>query len=359
MSIVGAHLQIRGLSVVYDGEIAAVDGIHLDVEPGEFVTLLGPSGSGKTSILMAIAGFIPPAGGQVLVDSANLLERPPNERNLGLVVQSYALFPHMTVAQNIAFPLKMRKQAQPDIDTAVEQALKMVRLDGYQNRKPGQLSGGEQQRVALARATVFDPPLLLMDEPLGALDRQLRDQLQRELKSIQQRTGITTLYVTHDQDEAMTISDRIAIMRDGRIEQIDTPAELYERPRNTFVAGFLGESNVLRGVVHRSGTGVEMETEAGWRFPLADPGDLANDQAVHVQIRPERIVLDDSSADVKCPAEIIDWAFGGEMIRLTIRVPGGDELLVKRQNLASATCFQSGQQVTIGWSLHDMTVLRD
>ena len=352
-------MQIQSLSVVYDENITAVDGLDLDIPPGEFVTLLGPSGSGKTSILMALAGFVRPSSGHVFVDSRDLLALPPNERNLGLVVQSYALFPHMTVEQNIAFPLRMRNWKQTDIDQAVRQAVRMVQLGGYEKRKPGQLSGGEQQRVALARATIFDPPVMLMDEPLGALDRQLRDQLQSELKAIQQRTGITTLYVTHDQDEAMALSDRIAIMRDGSIEQIASPQELYERPRNTFVAGFLGESNVLQGTIHLTGNRVELETDAGWRLPLADASGAGDRHRVHAQIRPERILVEEDPMDVHTTAEVIDKSFAGEMIRLTVRVPSGEQLAIKRQNSGRTSDFQPGRQVTIGWALQDMTVLRD
>ncbi len=354
----GARLQIEGLTIIYDGEIAAVGGINLDVEPGEFVTLLGPSGSGKTSVLMAIAGFVEVTAGRILVDNDDLLVREPNQRNLGLVFQDYALFPHMSVAQNIGFPLKMRQWRSADIDAAVDEALRMVRLTGYGHRRPTQLSGGEQQRVALARATVFNPPVLLMDEPLGALDKQLRVQLQDELKAIQRRTGITTLYVTHDQSEAMTLSDRIALMRDGQIEQLGTPRELYEQPVNRFVAEFIGESNVFSGKISLTGNGRVLETESGWRLPVVDDHQYSGDERVQAMIRPERIVFEDPSADVVMRAEVIEQSYAGEMISVRVKLPEGDQLLVKRQNRGDISGCQQGQYVTVGWSYQDMTVLR-
>jgi putative spermidine/putrescine transport system ATP-binding protein len=353
----GAHLQIDGLTVIYDDDTTAVDGIVLNIQPGEFVSLLGPSGSGKTSVLMAVAGFVTPRAGKISVDGQDLIERPPNERNLGMVFQDYALFPHMTVAQNVGFPLKMRNWRQGDIDSAVDQALSMVRLQGYGNRKPTQLSGGEQQRVALARATIFNPPVLLMDEPLGALDKQLRDQLQGELKQIQRRTGITTLYVTHDQAEAMTLSDRIAVMRDGRIDQTGTPQELYEHPVNRFVAEFVGESNILSGHVQFMDGESVLETPAGWRIPIWSDTDLASGEGVEAMIRPERILVEDQTADVLTGGEIIDSVYGGDVIRMTVRVSSGDQVIVKRPNQGHVSNGLVGKQIVLGWSRQDLTVL--
>jgi putative spermidine/putrescine transport system ATP-binding protein len=358
MNPVGAHLRIVGMTVIYDGKSVAVRGIDLDISPGEFVTLLGPSGSGKTSVLKAIAGFVQPADGRVLADGRNLLELPSNERNLGMVFQDYALFPHMSVAENIAFPLKMRRRKKQEIDVAVRQALQMVKLDGYETRKPTQLSGGEQQRVALARATIFDPPVLLMDEPLGALDKQLREQLQDELKSIQRRTGITTLYVTHDQSEAMTLSDRIAVMREGSIEQIGTPEDLYERPGNRFVAEFVGESNFITGSLRVDGNQPVLETTSGWHVPLSQANGHSAGDRIEVVIRPERFSIDDPAVDSQVNAEVLEQTYTGEMIRLKVKLPTGEQLLVKEQNRGQAADYHAGKQVWLGWSHHDMTVLR-
>jgi putative spermidine/putrescine transport system ATP-binding protein len=355
--ISGARLQIQDLTIVYDDAITAVESVSLTLDPGEFLTLLGPSGSGKTSILMAIAGFVQATSGQVLIDGSDLLGLPPNERNLGMVFQDYALFPHMTVAQNIGFPLKMRNWKSAEIERAVQEALQMVRLEDYGTRRPNQLSGGEQQRVALARSTVFDPPVLLMDEPLGALDRQLRDHLQRELKRVQARTGITTLYVTHDQEEAMMLSDRIAVMRSGRIEQIGTPAELYDRPATSFVASFVGDTNLISGRVSQSGSGLSLETRNGDIFPIPDGVALEPGQNAELSIRPERVSLSDNVQHT-FQGTIIDAGFSGEMIRVTVQTQSGDQIRVKQQNRGQAGEFTIGSPVQIGWNPEDVVVLQ-
>ena len=227
------------------GEAVALDGISLVVEPGEFVSLLGPSGSGKTTTLNLIAGFAKPTAGDILMDGRPIAELPPHRRDIGVVFQHYALFPQLTASENVAFPLRRRRVPKPEIRERVTSALEMVELEGLEDRHPRELSGGQQQRVALARAIVFNPRVLLMDEPLGALDRKLRDSLQRQIKRLHQELGITFVYVTHDQDEAMSLSERVAVFNNGRIEQIGTPVELYEQPNSRFVAEFLGESNVL------------------------------------------------------------------------------------------------------------------
>lgn len=352
----GARLQIQNLSIVYDDSITAVDSVSLEIEPGEFLTLLGPSGSGKTSILMTIAGFVQASSGRVLVDSDDLFGLPPNQRNLGMVFQDYALFPHMSVAQNIGFPLKMRGWNPDQIEQAVEGALEMVRLVGYGDRRPTQLSGGEQQRVALARSTVFNPPVLLMDEPLGALDRQLRDYLQGELKRVQSRTGITTLYVTHDQQEAMTLSDRIAVMRDGRIEQIGTPSEIYDHPATRFVAGFIGDTNLIRGRVTGSGSDVQLQTETGETFPISGTGEFRSGEDIDVSIRPERLRL---TEDAVCTLEatIVEVRLTGEMISITVETSTGTRLKLKEQNRGQAGQLATGTRVRVGWNPDDMVPL--
>ena len=244
----GARIVLNDVTKYY-GDVGAVLGVTLDVAPGEILTLLGSSGSGKTTTLLIVAGFHAPSSGDVWVDERDVTNLPPERRNVGIVFQHYALFPHMSVAENIAFPLRMRGLRSSDICSKVTAALELVRMSGFDTRYPSQLSGGQQQRVALARATVFQPPVLLLDEPLGALDKKLRDKMQLELKELQSKTGITMIYVTHDQTEALSLSDRIAVMHDGRIEQIGTPSDLYERPATRFVADFVGDSNFLSGIV--------------------------------------------------------------------------------------------------------------
>src|SRR5690349_3800510 len=239
--MLGAAVRIRDLRKAYAG-VHAVNGISIDIEAGEFMTFLGPSGSGKTTTMMAIAGFVENYGGEIRIGDAVIDDLPPHRRNVGIVFQHLALFPHMSVADNIAFPLRMRGHREKEIAARVAGATALVRMDGFEDRLPAQLSGGQQQRVALARALVFDPPLLLLDEPLGALDRKLRESMQAELRALHDRLGITIVHVTHDQSEAMAISDRIAVINHGVVEQCGTPRELYFRPSNRFVADFVGES---------------------------------------------------------------------------------------------------------------------
>src|SRR5580692_8807933 len=245
----GAAVFLTGLEKHYES-VGAVRGVSLDIRSGEFLTLLGPSGSGKTTTLMMIAGFEVPSAGDIAIDGRSVVSLPPHKRNIGMVFQNYALFPHLTVAENIGFPLKQRGVDRATRAQKVAESLELVRLPGYQRRTPRQLSGGQQQRVALARAIVFRPRLLLMDEPLGALDKQLRESLQLEMRRLHADLGITFIYVTHDQEEALTMSDRIAVMNEGRIAQLGRPEELYDRPGSRFVASFLGESNFLSGIVH-------------------------------------------------------------------------------------------------------------
>src|ERR1700761_91584 len=245
----GASVALNNLEKRFDG-VGAVRGISLDIQSGEFLTLLGPSGSGKTTTLMMIAGFETPSAGDIAIDGTSVVAMPPHRRNIGMVFQNYALFPHLTVAENIGFPLKQRGVPKAERTKLVGEALELVHLPGYGGRYPRQLSGGPQQRVALARAIVFQPRLLLRDEPLGALDKQLRENLQLEMRRLHADLGITFIYVTHDQEEALTMSDRIAVMHEGLIAQIGCPEELYDRPCNRFVAAFIGESNFLPGIVH-------------------------------------------------------------------------------------------------------------
>lgn len=289
----GAAVRLRQLTKRYGGR-AAVDRISLDIEVGEFMTFLGPSGSGKTTTLDMIAGFNRTTEGSITVDGVDVAELPPHRRDLGMVFQHYALFPHMTVAKNIAFPLQQRKVPKAEIAERVAEALRMVRLEEMADRLPSQLSGGQQQRVALARAVVFNPRVLLMDEPLGALDKKLREQLQGEISRMHRELGITFVFVTHDQEEALALSDRIAVFNEGRIEQVGTPEELYERPGTLFVARFLGESNVFTGRCTAPGVlacdGYELAVPAAPANAPATASDAVHEEVALV-VRPERMRL--------------------------------------------------------------------
>ncbi|MEO1397806.1 MAG: ABC transporter ATP-binding protein, partial [Pseudomonadota bacterium] len=244
-----AYVRFENVQKSYDGETLVVKDLNIDIPEGEFLTMLGPSGSGKTTSLMMLAGFEPATNGEIFLDGKSINNVPPNKRGIGMVFQNYALFPHMTVAENLAFPLRVRGMGKVEIETKVARALAMVELHEMGGRRPAQLSGGQQQRVAVARALVFDPSLILMDEPLGALDKQLREQMQYEIKHIHENLGVTVVYVTHDQAEALTMSDRIAVFNDGIIQQLSSPSDLYENPQNSFVAQFIGENNRLQGRV--------------------------------------------------------------------------------------------------------------
>jgi len=292
----GSPVRVDGISKHY-GALAAVDDVSIDVAAGEFLSLLGPSGSGKTTLLMMIAGFEQPSGGTIAVDGKDYTHVAPNKRGVGMVFQKYALFPHMTIRENIAFPLKMRRLSRNAIGQKVDEALSLVRLEGYGDRLPRQLSGGQQQRIAVARALVFEPPVLLMDEPLGALDKKLREQMQIEIKSIQERLGVTVIYVTHDQEEALTMSDRVAVMNDGKLAQIGTPIALYQSPASPFVADFIGKMNFMTvEFVGTDDSGLHLRIAdddmvclplgEDRRTPAAPPGSRLN-----LALRPERLTL--------------------------------------------------------------------
>ncbi len=357
------RLGALGARVVFDaiekrfGSVVAVDSVSLDIAPGEFVTLLGPSGSGKTTTLMMLAGFEIPTAGEIYVDGQPIAEVPPYRRNIGMVFQNYALFPHMAVGENIAFPLKLRKYRREEITRRTKEVLDLVGLPGYEGRYPRQLSGGQQQRIALARALVFNPRVLLMDEPLGALDKQLRERLQLEIKALHEQLGVTILYVTHDQQEALVMSDRIAVMNQGRIEQVGTPDELYNTPATRFVASFIGESNFLDGRVERVDNGValvDVRDVGRLRVP-AQPG-IGTGSPVTVTVRPEKICF---SEDLATPpangfdATVEGVIFVGDATRYELRLPGNHRLVLKRQNRAGVRQYGRGAQVRIGWDIND------
>src|SRR6516165_8195961 len=289
-------VKLIGVEKSYDGRTRAVRDLTLDVAQGEFLTLLGPSGSGKTTTLNMLAGFERPTRGEILLGGRPVDRLPPYERNIGMVFQNYALFPHMTVGENVAFPLGVRRIRRSEIAERVRRALAMVRLEAFADRRPAQLSGGQQQRIALARALVFEPSLVLMDEPLGALDKKLREQMQIEIKLLHERLGLTVVYVTHDQSEALTMSDRIAVFHEGRVVQQGAPDALYSQPRDAFVAGFIGENNLLGGTVEANSNGhVRVALSGGLQVTATAVGELEHGAHVLVAVRPESVRLSSGS----------------------------------------------------------------
>jgi putative spermidine/putrescine transport system ATP-binding protein len=312
------------------GDFIVVKDLTLSIDKGEFVSLLGPSGSGKTTILMMLAGFEAPTAGGVLVDSKRIDHFPPHKRNMGVVFQNYALFPHMSVAENLGFPLEMRGVAKAKRTELVSRALDMVQLGTMAGRKPSQLSGGQQQRVALARALVFEPAVVLMDEPLGALDKQLREQMQLDIRDLHRRLGLTIVFVTHDQSEALTMSDRIAVFDKGRIEHIGTPSEIYDRPQSRFVADFIGETNLLEGVVEASDGGeTVLVLPGGQKIRVAGSNSAAPGSPLTVSLRPERVRLNDRDASANVlKATVIDSVYHGDHLRVILDA-GGTRLTAK------------------------------
>jgi len=325
-------VRFAGVQKTYDGTSLVVRQLDLDIRRGEFLTLLGPSGSGKTTTLMMLAGFESPTAGEILLDGQPITRTPPHKRNFGMVFQNYALFPHLTVGDNVAYPLTVRKVPKAETAQRVARALGMVRLDGMQARYPSQLSGGQQQRVALARALVFDPQLVLMDEPLGALDKQLREHMQIELKELHRQLGVTFVYVTHDQGEALTMSDRVAVFNDGAIQMIDAVQKLYETPTNRFVAGFVGDSTVLEGQVSALQNGhCEMMLPSGERLSGINVNGVDVGARVVASIRPERIEAHFGSPQASNALQVTvnDVIYFGDHQRLRCTLPGQAEATVK------------------------------
>lgn len=315
-------LSLTGLTKRF-GDFVAVNDIDLEIQRGEFLTLLGPSGSGKTTLLMMIAGFLDTSAGDILLDGASIRDVPAEKRNFGMVFQGYALFPHMTARQNISYPLEVRKRSKAEITARVDEMLDLVQLTEFGHRKPGQLSGGQQQRVALARALCFSPPVLLLDEPLGALDKKLRVEVQDQLKDIHRRVGTTFIYVTHDQEEALSMSDRIVIMQEGQIEQVGTPSELYECPRTRFAAGFLGKSNFL----------------------TRDDGTYA--------LRPGKIDIAPTGlggGSVQLTGTIRDITYFGSVRKFKVAVEGREDLEIDADSWRAAHMLEPGQQVDLSWT---------
>jgi len=325
-------VEFRSVKTTYDGENLVVKNLDLNIERGEFLTLLGPSGSGKTTCLMMLAGFEFPTGGEIRLDGKLLNKVPPHKRDIGMVFQNYALFPHMTVGQNVAYPLQVRKVDANTRAEKVKRALDMVQMGKFADRYPGQLSGGQQQRIALARALVFDPKLVLMDEPLGALDKQLRERMQLELKDLHHRLGVTFVYVTHDQSEALTMSDRVAVFEHGIIQQLAPVDRLYENPDNQFVAGFIGDNNRFNGVVEApNGAECRLRMSDGTVLTGVNVNSLAAGHAAVGCIRPERVHmvrLDAPSANAVV-VTITSLIYFGDHVRVRCVLPNGDECFVK------------------------------
>ncbi|WP_163270904.1 ABC transporter ATP-binding protein [Chelativorans alearense] len=345
----------------YDGETLVVKNFNLEIRKGEFLTMLGPSGSGKTTCLMMVAGFEPATHGEIYLDGQPINSVPPHKRGIGMVFQNYALFPHMTIAENLAFPLDVRGIGKAEAEKKVQRALDMVQMgDGsFHGRRPAQLSGGQQQRVALARALVFEPKLVLMDEPLGALDKQLREHMQLEIKHIHESLGVTVIYVTHDQGEALTMSDRIAVFNDGVVQQLAAPEVLYEKPENSFVAQFIGENNTLVGKVKAINEGIA-------RVELTD-GEIVEALAVNagpgertqLSIRPERVEIDpdESVSDHTVTARVEEVIYLGDHIRTRMTVAGNSDFVVKTRNRLGARRLDPGASVRVGWATEDCRAL--
>lgn len=353
-------VRFEGVSKTYDGSTLVVRDLTLEVLRGEFLTLLGPSGSGKTTCLMMLAGFESVTTGRISLNGRPINNLPPYRRGIGVVFQNYALFPHMTVFQNVAFPLTVRKRPKGEIRERVARVLETVRLPELGDRRPTQLSGGQQQRVAVARALIFEPQLVLMDEPLGALDKQLREQMQLEIKHLHESLSVTVVYVTHDQTEALTMSDRIAVLNHGRIEQLDTPAGLYEEPKTAFVAQFVGENNEIRGVIEeRSGDRCRVRVAGGSMIRARAVSDLAAGEPTILSLRPERIVVDPPGRDEpnRFTAEVAEIIYQGDQVRCRLSVSFSDSFNVKLTNDARRIDFQKGKTVTVGWDWSDCRAL--
>ena len=343
----------------YDGEILVVKDLNLDVPQGEFLTLLGPSGSGKTTTLMMLAGFETPTNGEIYLDGEAISSIPPYKRGIGMVFQNYALFPHMTVNENLSFPLEVRKLNKSDIKDKVSKALSMVELGDFGNRMPLQLSGGQQQRVALARALVFEPRLVLMDEPLGALDKKLREQMQYEIKHIHEKIGITVVYVTHDQGEALTMSNRIAVFDDGVVQQLSTPDILYEKPENSFVAQFIGENNRMTGTVKQiNGEFCSVDLDGGGSVQALKVNVNKVGDKTQLSVRPERVSIKsnkDQSIN-KFTGNVKELIYLGDHIRARLDVCGNDEFIVKIPNEGNLD-LQEGSKIAVSWDPKDIRAL--
>jgi len=363
---VSISVELRNVTKRF-ADVTAVDHVNLQIQRGEFFSLLGPSGCGKTTTLRLVAGFEEPSEGRILINNEDVRSKRPYERNVNTVFQSYALFPHLTVAGNIRFGLERKHTPKDQIKSLVGEALELVQLQGMEDRYPRQLSGGQQQRVALARALILHPEVLLLDEPLGALDLKLRKQMQLELKSLQERVGITFIYVTHDQEEALTMSDRIAVMDRGRLAQVGTPEEMYEFPKTRFVADFIGESNFFSGRISAvQAHGLVIETDGGLQVELpADPNRSVGDR-IQFSIRPEKFSIEPSSGtsdrENRCHGKIINKIYLGNSLHCVIALSDREKITVYLKNEGAASpkiAFAAGDQVLVAWRRDDGVILAD
>jgi putative spermidine/putrescine transport system ATP-binding protein len=350
-------IELSHVQKSYDGKTLIIKDLNLSIARGEFLTLLGASGSGKTTTLMMLAGFETPTRGEIRMGGKPIQNVPAHRRGMGMVFQNYALFPHMSVAENLAYPLKMRGLNRSTVETKVKRAIDMVQLHDMQQRRPTELSGGQQQRVALARAMVFEPDVILMDEPLGALDKNLREHMQYEIKQLHRSLGVTVVYVTHDQGEALTMSDRVAVFHQGDIAQIGDPISLYERPENAYVATFIGENNVLRGRLNGShDRQLEVALDAGFSARGIGVGSTkTQSQQVELLIRPEKIRL--------CPidqtsyrATLADRVYLGDHLRIHLKLGNGDTLIVKTANDEAVKALSNGQPIGFTWNPEDARI---
>ncbi|WP_172332351.1 ABC transporter ATP-binding protein [Mangrovicoccus sp. HB161399] len=361
MDVTAPMVEFDRVQKSYDGETLVVKDLNLAMPKGEFLTMLGPSGSGKTTCLMMLAGFETATNGEIRLAGREINHIPPHKRGIGMVFQNYALFPHMTVAENLSFPLEVRGLDRGTRETKIKRALDMVQMGKFASRRPAQLSGGQQQRIALARALVFEPDLVLMDEPLGALDKQLREHMQFEIKHLHESLGITVVYVTHDQSEALTMSDRVAVFNDGKIQQLAPPEDLYERPDNSFVAQFIGENNKLSGKIE----GLDGEQA----LVRLHSGELIGATAVNtggigsetlVSIRPERVEFRFDRIQEgwhTLDAEVLEFIYMGDLFRTRLRVAGHDDFVMKCRNIQGQERLAPGQRVKIGWHPADARAL--
>jgi putative spermidine/putrescine transport system ATP-binding protein len=357
----GGFVEFDRVQKSYDGETLVVKDLNLSIGKGEFLTMLGPSGSGKTTCLMMLAGFETATHGEIRLDGRNINVVPPHKRGIGMVFQNYALFPHMTVGENLSFPLEVRGIGKDEREKKIMRALDMVQMGAFASRRPAQLSGGQQQRIALARALVFEPELVLMDEPLGALDKQLREHMQFEIKHLHENLGITVVYVTHDQGEALTMSDRVAVFNDGRIQQLAPPDELYELPDNSFVAQFIGENNKLYGTVEEiSGGRALVRLETGELIDATPVNVSQKGQKTLVSIRPERVefkpeMLPEGAHTID--AEVMEFIYMGDLYRTRLRVAGVEDFVIKSRNTLGQRRLTPGEKIKIGWAPADARAL--
>ncbi|AJY47910.1 ABC transporter ATP-binding protein [Martelella endophytica] len=355
-----SDIRLEKLTKQY-GDSTAVDSLSLDIKEGEFYALLGPSGCGKSTTLRMVAGFVKPTTGRIIVGGQNLTPLPPEKRDIGIVFQNYAIFPHMSVADNIAFGLKLRKKPRAEIDKAVKAALEQVGLAGYEDRFQRNLSGGQQQRVALARVLVTEPRILLLDEPLSALDKTLREEMKFWIKDLQQKLGITTIYVTHDQDEALTMSDRIGVMRAGQIEHSGTPREIYEEPATLFVTTFIGQSNVVSVTALEATDGVATYRLGDQVLKAGTRHHLGRNMPAKLIVRPENVLMGpeaEAQGVSLVTATVMDETYQGAMLRYRLSVAGQD-IVAERQNQMHLARWSRGDQVQIGWAEKRARILPD